>query len=112
MQGRPNADPTAWAWPPHPFILEIDTWPWLASIGAAEGRAVDLASVPDRVWDEIANGCVDAVWLMGVWARSPAGIAIARNNSQLFASFAAALPDFQADDVVGSPYCVRDYTVD
>ena len=55
---------------------------------------------------------VDAVWLMGVWQRSPAGLAIARGNPQLMASFRQALPDLGPDDLIGSPYCVRDYTVD
>jgi hypothetical protein len=95
-----------------PLIYEINTWPWLEAISRNEGRAIDLGSVPDRYWDEIADLGFDAVWLMGVWQRSPAGIAIALSNDGLVASFRAALPDWQADDVVGSPYCVRGYDVD
>jgi len=48
---------------------------------------------------------------MGVWERSPAGIAIALRNHSLLADFERALPGFATEDVVGSPYCVRDYTV-
>ena len=48
---------------------------------------------------------------MGVWERSPAGIAVALENPSLLESFRRALPDFTPDDVVGSPYCVRDYVV-
>src|SRR6185437_8863852 len=44
--------------------------------------------------------------------RSPAGIAIALENPGLIESFRRALPDFSTDDVVGSPYCIRDYRVD
>jgi hypothetical protein len=95
-----------------PFIYEINTWPWLAAISSNEGTAVDLGSVPSSCWDEIADLGFDAVWLMGVWQRSPAGVAIALSNDDLRASFAAALPDWQASDVVGSPYCVRGYVVD
>ena len=96
----------------HPFLYEINTWPWLEAISRNEGRAIDLGSVPDRYWDEIADLGFDGVWLMGVWQRSPAGVAIALSNDDLRASFGAALPDWQADDVVGSPYCVRGYVVD
>jgi hypothetical protein len=39
----------------HPFIYEINTWPWLESISRTEGRAIDLGTVPDRYWDEIAD---------------------------------------------------------
>ena len=48
---------------------------------------------------------------MGVWGRSPAGIALANDNAELLASFADALPDLRHADVIGSPYCVRRYIV-
>ena len=35
---------------------------------------MDLASVPEAEWEAIASLGFDAVWLMGVWERSPAGI--------------------------------------
>ena len=95
-----------------PFLYEINTWPWLAAISQSEGRAIDLGSVPERYWDDIADLGFDGVWLMGVWQRSPAGVAIALSNDDLRASFTTALPDWQASDVVGSPYCVRGYLVD
>src|SRR5262249_19947259 len=47
----------------------------------------------------------------GVWERSPAGIAIALQNEGLMEDFRRALPDVTEEDIVGSPYCIRDYTV-
>jgi hypothetical protein len=96
----------------HPFIYELNTWVWLGELGRSSGAAVDLATVPDAEWDAIQRLGFDAVWLMGVWARSPAGIAIALENAELMASFRRALPDVRREDVAGSPYCIRDYTVD
>ena len=63
-----------------PLIYEINTWPWLERVSRNEGRVVDLGSVPDHYWDEIADRGFDGVWLMGVWQRSPAGVAIALQN--------------------------------
>jgi hypothetical protein len=91
----------------HTSLYEINTWPRLEAISRQEGTAIDLGSVPDHYWEEIADLGFDGVWLMGVWQRSPAGIKIALFNDNLRASFGAALPDWQASDVVGSPYCVR-----
>jgi glycosidase len=96
----------------HPVIYEINTWPWLRELGRQQGRPIDLGTVPDRTWDELAALGVDAVWLMGVWRRSPAGVVIALADPDLTASFTAALPGWTTDDVVGSPYCVREYQVD
>src|SRR5262245_46437312 len=98
--------------PPHPLVFEIDTWPWLTALTESEGRPVDLGNVPAVVWDSVTDAGYDLVWLMGVWQRSPAGIGVARDNPDLMQSFKNALPDFTDDDVVGSPYCVRDYVVD
>jgi len=99
-------------WPRHPVIYEINTWVWLNELSRKHGAAITLASVLDEEWDAIAALGIDAVWLMGVWERSPAGIRIAMQNEGLMASFRQALPDFSAADNVGSPYCVRRYEVD
>jgi Alpha amylase, catalytic domain len=99
-------------WPDHPVIYEINTAVWLNELGRTAGRRVSLADVADADWDAVTPAGVDAVWLMGVWERSPAGLALASANTGLQESFADALPDLQRADVIGSPYCVRRYTVD
>jgi len=48
-----TAAPLTWDAVPHPVIYEINTWPWLASVSAQEGRSIDLGSVPAAYWDEI-----------------------------------------------------------
>lgn len=99
-------------WPRYPFLYEINTWVWLAELARKYGSGVDLSSVPSAEWDAIAEYGFDAVWLMGVWERSPAGIAIANKNAGLQEDFRRALADFRLEDNVGSPYCVRRYVVD
>jgi len=99
-------------WPRHPVIYEINTWVWLGELSQKHQRLVDLAMVPQQEWDAIAARGFDAVWFMGVWERSPAGIDISMRNPGLLEDFKRALPDFAAQDNVGSPYCVRRYVVD
>lgn len=99
-------------WPKYPVVYEINTWVWLRELGQKYKRAVNLATVPDQEWDTIASHGFDAVWFMGVWERSPFGIGIAMQNQGLLEDFLRALPDFSAEDNVGSPYCVRNYVVD
>jgi Alpha amylase, catalytic domain len=100
-------------WPDQPVIYEIDTWPWLRDLSSRAGRAsLTLSEVPAEAWDAVVPAGVDAIWLMGVWERSPAGLQIALRDDRLTASFRATLPDLGPDDVVGSPYCVRRYVAD
>ncbi len=99
-------------WPRHPVIYQINTWVWLASIGDKIGRSIHLSSVPAAEWDAIATFGFEAVWLMGIWERSPASRAISNRNQLLLEDFRRALPDFDPEDNVGSAYSVRSYTVD
>lgn len=99
-------------WPRYPIVYEINTWVWLSDLSRKYGRQINLSSVPSAEWDAISDYGFNAVWLMGVWERSPAGIAIANRNQGLLDDFKRALPDFHPSDNVGSPYCVRRYVVD
>ncbi|GAA3810107.1 alpha-amylase family protein [Streptomyces chiangmaiensis] len=94
------------------MIHEINAFVWLGELSARLERPVSLGSVPGEVWDEVARTGVDTVWLMGVWERSPAGLRITLRDDAMLASFRRALPDLTRQDIVGSPYCVRNYVVD
>jgi glycosidase len=68
--------------------------------------------VPDTELDALKQWGFDAIWLMGVWERSAAGRKIAQELSGLQEEYRRTLPDYQPEDVVGSPYCIRRYEVD
>lgn len=98
--------------PPRPVIYEINTRLWLRELSRLYGTPITLANVPADIWDGLGGFHFDAIWLMGVWERSPAGFSMAMQNEELRRAFAAALPDAGAEDIIGSPYCVREYTAD
>lgn len=99
-------------WSANPVIYEINTWVWLGELAQQYGSAITLDTIPEEEWDRLSSLGFDAVWFMGVWERSPAGIAIAKGNINLLEDFRRALPDFRMEDNVGSPYCVKRYVVD
>jgi glycosidase len=99
-------------WTKQPLIFEINTWVWLHDLSRTYQRPLTLGSAPAEEWDSIAALGMDAVWLMGVWERSPAGLEIARKNPDLRVEFRRALPDFIEEDNVGSAYWVRPFEVD
>ena len=100
------------AWPRNPIVYEVNTWVWLGEVGARRGGRVTLADVPAAEWDALVAPGFDAVWLMGVWERSPLGRSATLSNPGLVADLHRALPDLTDGDVVGSPYCVRRYVCD
>ncbi len=99
-------------WPPNPSIYEINTLVWLGELSRKHGTTVTLANVPEAEWDGLAEWGFDAVWLMGVWERSPLGLRIAREHPGLQDEYRRALPDYTDHDVAGSPYCIHRYEAD
>lgn len=95
--------------PGHTVVYEINTWVWLQELSVKYNRKVTLASIPAAEYEHLAQAGFHAVWLMGVWERSPAGIAIARQHGGILNELKAALNDFTEKDLVGSPYCIRRY---
>jgi glycosidase len=95
-----------------PVIYEINTWLWLRELSRRYDGPVTLGTIPPQEWDALAALGLDAIWFMGIWERSPAGVAMALKNETLQQAFLESLPDITMEDVVGSPYCVRRYQVD
>lgn len=99
-------------WQRNPLLYEINTWTWLHALSEKYGQPIRLGNVPVAELDTLASWNLDAVWLMGVWERSPAGRRIALEHPGLQAEYHRALPDYKLEDIVGSPYAVRRYEVD
>jgi glycosidase len=100
------------SFPEKPIIYEINTWIWLNELSKKYRRKINLANLPDKELDELASLGFNAIWLMGVWQRSPAGLAIAHEHTDIMNDLRLALPDLKDSDIPGSPYCIRDYIVD
>jgi glycosidase len=94
-----------------PLIYEINTWAWLTALSRRYSRPITLESIPMEVYDALAGWGFDAIWLMGVWERSPAARELAR-RPQTLGEYRRALPDLKPEDVVGSPYAIHRYMVD
>jgi hypothetical protein len=96
---------------PNPTVPTRSQWVWLDELRSRYRQPLTLATIPAQEWDALADLSVDAVWLMGMWERSPAGAAVANANPDLQAEFRRVLLDYRPEDNVGSAYCVRDYIV-
>jgi hypothetical protein len=99
-------------WPAYPTVYEINTWAWLHDLTQEASRPVTLGNVPRAELERLADYGFDALWLMGVWQRSPRGREIAQGLPHLQAEYRRALPDYTSEDVVGSPYAIYRYQVD
>jgi len=96
----------------NPVIYEINTWIWLKELSLKNKKKITLATIPGKDLDELAKLGFDAVWLMGVWKRSHAGLIIAKQHEGIMKDLREALPDLNDEDIAGSPYCIKDYQTD
>jgi len=108
----PSAPQQYSAWRPHPHLYQIHTWVWLDALSKQAGRNIQLIDVPDVEWDRIQALGFDLVYLLGIWQRSPAGRHIFRTDAASFRVFDHALPGWNIESVVGSPFSIQDYVPD
>jgi len=98
-------------WPRYPSIYEINTQVWLAELNKCTGRRITLGNIPAAELEAIASQGFDAIWLMGVWQRSPGACDVARKHPEIRKACQEALPGMEDADMIGSPYAVQAYSV-
>jgi hypothetical protein len=93
-------------------LYELHTAVWLHRLSATYGRPVTLGNIPDDEVARIAAYHIDTVWLMGVWERSPIAADISRHDAILVNEIHRILPDMSDEDIIGSSYAIKSYSVD
>ncbi len=98
--------------PRHPRVLELPAWSWLEELSQKAGKQISLKDVSEEELDRLCAPGFEFIWLMGLWRRSPAARAIARQQYDRFEEYDRLLPGWTLEDIVGSPYAVADYRPD
>jgi len=75
------------------------------------GQKIRLNNIPAKEFQILKNQGVQYVWLMGIWTIGDYGRCRATDLSMRATDYAVNLPDYQMDDIIGSPYQVLEYTV-
>ena len=97
--------------PRYPSLYQINTRVWLTDLSRSLGRIATLDDIPDVDLDHLAEMGFDWVWLLSVWQTGLAAQKISRTNPEWRKDFEATLPDLCEDDVAGSGFAIRNYTV-
>jgi len=94
-----------------PLLYEVHARCWLRELQDGEGRSVTLADAPESTLAQWRSWGVTHLWLMGLWPTGPRARQIALDHPDLRLVYGNVLPDWQPQDVGGSPYAVADYRV-
>ena len=94
-------------------IFEINTRIWLKEISVKYNKEIKLGNIPSEEILYISKKGFTAVWLMGLWKKSPASESIVKNNERMLLEFKQIMPDINYRmDIGASPYAILDYSVD
>jgi hypothetical protein len=97
--------------PKFPTLYQINTRVLLTGLSKTLGRPATLDDVPDSELDRLAQEGFDWVWFLGVWQTGDVGRRISLENPEWRHEFQTLLPDFTDEDVCGSCFSIRSYTV-
>jgi glycosidase len=89
----------------NPIVYEISIRPWLYELSIKYGRSITkLEDIPEEEIDFIADMGVDAVYIMGIWKLGEYGL-----NYDKTLDYDYVLPDWQEEDIIGSPFAITEY---
>ncbi len=97
--------------PRYPSLYQINTRVWLTELSRTLGRRATLDDIPDAALDHFAQQGFDWIWLLSVWQTGPYAQAISRKNPGWRREFEQTLPDLTDDDIAGSGFAIKSYTV-
>lgn len=97
--------------PRYPALLELNTRVRLAELSRSIGRRATLDDLPEAEIARWAAQGFDWIWLLGVWSVGDAARQASRSNPAWRREFEAVLPDLVDDDIGGSGFAIRAYTV-
>jgi hypothetical protein len=96
---------------PNPSLYQINTRVMLEDLSLLLGRRATLDDIPEKELDRVSTCGFDWVWLLGVWQTGAAGRKASLENVEWRREFKELLPDFSDEDVCGSCFAIRSYTV-
>ena len=98
--------------PTNPSLFQLHALSFLRRLEAKHKKKLTLLSLPAEEWKALARRGFNCLWLMGVWERSPLSQRSALAIPELRQAFDRVLPGWRQNDVPGSPYAVKSYSLD
>jgi glycosidase len=94
-----------------PSLYQINTRVCMTALSTKLGRTATLDDLPDSELDKLADSGFDWIWLLSVWQTGEAGQRISRQNPGWRKEFQETLTDLQEEDIAGSGFAIKRYTV-
>ena len=97
--------------PLYPSLYQVNTRVWMTELSGKLGRPATLDDIPDSELDKFAEKGFDWIWFLSVWQTGAEGQRISRANPGWRKEFQETLPDLKEEDIAGSGFAIKRYTV-
>lgn len=98
--------------PKTPLLFQLNTRMHLFERSELLGRPCTLDDIDDQLLDRLSIQGFQWLWALGVWQTGERGRAISAGSPSWREEFTNTLADLEAQDIIGSPFAVRSYTLD
>ena len=95
----------------YPSLYQVNTRVSLTSLSASLGHRAILDDIPDQDLDRFVALGFEWIWLLSVWQTGSAGQHLSRRNPIWRKEFEETLSDLKDEDIGGSGFAIRSYTV-
>jgi glycosidase len=97
--------------PKYPTLYQVNTRVWLTEISGGLGRKATLDDIPDSSLDNFLEMGFQWIWFLSVWTTGEQGQKISREYPDWQRDFENTLPDLRKEDIAGSGFAIKEYSV-
>jgi hypothetical protein len=95
----------------YPVLYQINTRAWMTDLARSLRRPVSLDDVPESALDEWQDRGFEWIYLLSVWTTGAAGQRASRQSPEWRREFQETLHDLKDEDIAGSGFAIKAYTV-
>ena len=92
------------------LLYEINTRVWIFELREKYGSSINLGNIPEIELEKISKN-FDWIWFMGIWDHSKIDEKFIEEHPGLINEVEGALDDWQIQDIIGSPYSIKNYKI-
>ncbi len=95
----------------HKIVYQVDIREFLNRTNKNKNKTITLLDIPDDFFNELKKLGVEFYWPLGIYEPSHASKQISISMKELHKKYSDSLPDWNEDDVIGSPYAIKSYKI-
>ncbi len=84
---------------------------YLTELSRSLKRRATLDDIPDNTLDQLAEAGFDWIWFLSIWRTGELARKVSRENPEWRREFEETLQDLCEEDIAGSGFAIKEYTV-